>query len=191
MIEPANLRSERWLRCPVKTCCSYYSVFVTGDDVARIARTLAVPPWTFTAALPCRDEELGAFALDRSDKRFRIALVRIRVSAENEPFCTFLVRVPDGTARCGLGAGRPATCRTFPAQLIDGGIQFETSGCTCDWSGAVGDSQDTALLRAEEQARRRYAAVVTAWNDYVARLAEPAGITYPDFCRYLLDTYSP
>ena len=163
---------------------------MTGDDLARIARTLAVPPWTFTAALPCGSEELGAFALDKSEQRFRAALVRLRLHEEDKPFCTFLVRTPDGAARCGLGEGRPATCRTFPAQLVDGEIQFETSGCTCDWSNAAGDPGDQDALRAQERARERYATVVASWNDYVAHMIEPGTITYEDFCRYLLDTYS-
>ena len=191
MIAPVESRLDRWLRCPDKTCCSYYTVFVTGDDLARIARTLAVPPWTFTAALPCRPDDLGAFALDKSDKRFRAALVRVRLEEGDKPFCTFLVGTSHGAARCGLGAGRPATCRSFPSQLVDNQIQFETSGCTCDWSHVAPAAADEQLLRAEERDRERYSGVVATWNDYVAGLSLSAELTYQDFCRYLLDTYSP
>ncbi|HET9392480.1 MAG TPA: hypothetical protein VFO29_02985 [Candidatus Rubrimentiphilum sp.] len=163
---------------------------MTGDDLARIARTLAVPPWTFTAALPCGIGEFGAFALDKSDQRFRAALVRLRLREEDSPFCTFLVRTPGGAGRCGLGEGRPATCCTFPAQLVDDEIQFETSGCTCDWSGVAGEPGDRDALRLQEEARQRYVAVVESWNEYVAQTTQPGTITYEDFCRYLLDTYS-
>jgi len=191
VIAPGESRVERWLRCPEKTCCSYYTVFVTGDDLTRIARTLAVAPWTFTAALPCRPEEFGAFALDKSEKRFRAALVRLRFEEHEKPICTFLVRAPDGAARCGLGEGRPATCRSFPAQLVDNRIQFETSGCTCDWSQVPPSAADAELLRAEERTRGSYTSVVATWNEYVASVAAAAEFTYQDFCRYLLDAYSP
>jgi Fe-S-cluster containining protein len=190
MIAPVESRVARWLRCPEKTCCSYYTVFITGDDLTRIARTLSVPPWTFTAALPCGPDDFGAFALDTSDRRYRAALVRLQLEEGSKPFCTFLIRASDGAARCGLGAGRPATCRSFPAQLVDGAIQFATEGCTCDWSHVTPDAGDQQLLRAEEQARERYTHFVATWNEYVANLNRPAELAYPDFCRFLLDTYS-
>ena len=141
--------------------------------------------------MPCNAEDLGAFALDKTGSRFRAALVRVRPDEKQTPYCTFLVRAPGGAARCGLGEGRPVTCQTFPAQVVDGEIQFETSGCTCDWSNAAGDPGDQDALRAQEQEREHYATIVASWNEYVAQLAGSAKITYEDFCRYLLDTYSP
>jgi Fe-S-cluster containining protein len=186
-----SARVDHWLRCAEKACCAYYVVYVTGDDVVRIARTLAVPPWTFTAAMPSDEARPDAFALDQSGKRHRLALVRTRLQPDTQPFCTFLTRAMDGAARCGLGEGRPAPCRSFPANEIDGEIRFENSGCTCDWSGVTPDQNaDRALLSAEETARNRYAEVIGAWNDYVGRFAEPIELTHRDFCRYLLDAYS-
>lgn len=117
-------------------------------------------------------------------------MVRVRLEETDKPFCTFLIRATDGAARCGLGAGRPATCRSFPAQLVDHQIGFETAGCTCDWSRITPDAADEQLLRGEEQARGRYASFVATWNDYVANRNQTAELTYPDFCRFLLDTYS-
>jgi hypothetical protein len=185
-------RVEHWLKCPHKTCCSYYLVYVTGDDVARIARTLAVPPWSFTVALPCEATDVGAFALDKSPARHRLALSRTRIAEGQQPFCTFLVRAVDGAARCGLGPGRPAPCRSFPVQLVDGALASEMSGCTCDWSQvALDDPADVEALRAEERARNAYGAIIAAWNDYVATVSETVHLTHQDFCRYLLDAYSP
>lgn len=194
-------RVAHWLRCPNKTCCSYYIVYPTGDDLARIARTIAVPPWTFTATVPCQPNDVGAFALDNTTSRYRLALVRTAISsdesaepspsAERSASCTFLVRAADGAARCGLGPGRPASCRSFPAQLIDGRIAFETSGCTCDWSQVSPAQTDADLLRAEEQARKTYTEIIASWNDYVGRMADGAKVTHQDFCRYLMDAYSP
>jgi Fe-S-cluster containining protein len=186
-----NARVDHWLRCAQKTCCAYYVVYVTGDDVVRIARTLAVPAWTFTAAMPNEEARPDAFALDHSGSRHRLALVRTRLQPDTRPFCTFLVRATDGAARCGLGEGRPAPCRSFPANEIDGAIRFENAGCTCDWSGVTADeSADRALLSAEGQAREKYGQIVAAWNDYVGRFADPFELTHRDFCRYLMDAYN-
>jgi Fe-S-cluster containining protein len=166
-------------------------VYVTGDDVTRIARTLAVPPWTFTVAIASDADAPDAFALDHSGERHRLALVRTRIAPEDAPFCTFLVRATDGAARCGLGDGRPAPCRSFPAQLVDGAVRFENSGCTCDWSGVTaGDEADADLLRAERSSRETYAHVVEAWNGYVAQQSEAIQLTHRDFCRYLMDAYA-
>jgi len=184
-------RIEHWLRCPKKTCCSHYLVYVTGDDVARIARTLAVPPWSFTTALPSEPDEIGAFALDASQARHRLALVRTTFAPEEQPGCTFLVRASDAAARCGLGAGRPAPCRSFPSQLVDEALGFETSGCSCDWSDVEPGAADIELLRAEGAARTVYASVVATWNDYVRTLAPDPALALRDFCRYLMDAYAP
>jgi hypothetical protein len=166
-------------------------VYVTGDDVVRIARTLAVPPWTFTVAIASAIATPDAFALDRSEARHRLALVRTRVAPEDPPFCTFIVRATDGAARCGLGDGRPAPCRSFPAQMVDGAVRFENSGCTCDWSNAtIDEAADAELLRAEQVSRETYARVVAAWNGYVLQLAETVELTHRDFCRYLMDAYA-
>lgn len=190
-MQAVESRIDHWLRCPNKTCCSHYLVYLTGDDVARIARTLAVPAWSFTVALPSEPEAIGAFALDASPARHRLALVRTRLAPEDAPYCTFLVRASDGAARCGLGVGRPAPCRSFPAQMVDESIVFESSGCTCDWSHVRPDDADIELLRAEESARNVYASVIATWDDYVSRLAPETTLTHRDFCRYLMDAYTP
>jgi len=184
-------RVEHWLRCREKSCCSYYLVYVTGDDATRIARALSVPPWDITVALPCDDAPPDAFVL-ANGARHRLALARTRVSSDTEPSCEFLVRFADGTARCGLGEGRPHPCRTFPAQMIDGEIRFSTEGCVCDWSGVgVDAAYDAELLRAEIRAREHYAGLVAQWNDYAATLERTSDITHRDFCRFLLEMYPP
>jgi Fe-S-cluster containining protein len=186
-----NARVDHWLRCAEKTCCAYYVVYVTGDDVVRIARTLSVPAWTFTAAMPSEATLPDAFALDGSGNRHRLALVRTQLETGTRPFCTFLVRATGGAARCGLGEGRPAPCRTFPSTLVDGAIRFDHAGCTCDWSAVVADEDaDRELIFAEERAREKYARIVGAWNDYVGGFAATVELTHRDFCRYLMDAYS-
>jgi hypothetical protein len=184
-------RVEHWLRCREKSCCSYYLVYVTGEDATRIARMLSVPPWEITVAIGCDDAAPDAFAL-ANGTRHRLALARTRISGDAEPSCEFLVRLPDGAARCGLGEGRPYPCRTFPSEMVDGEIRFVTEGCVCDWSGvAIDAAHDAELLRSEVRARERYAGLVAQWNGYVATLERTSGLTHRDFCRFLLDEYPP
>jgi hypothetical protein len=177
------------LRCREKTCCTYYAVYLTGDEIVRIARTLDAPPWTFTMAVPA--EAAGdAFALDHSALRYRAALTKLPPDAAGER-CIFLLRLSEGTARCGLGASRPMPCLTFPVELHEDTLRISADGCTCrTWSLADVDAEsDRALLLAESRSRDEYAGFVRNWNAYVDA-AGTESFTYPDFCRFLLDQYA-
>lgn len=166
-------------------------MYLTGDEIARVARTLDAPPWTFTIAVPSPDPADDAFVLDRSAQRYRAALTKLPDGAERER-CIFLLRLSDGTARCGLGEARPTPCRSFPVELHDGGLRVSAAGCTCrTWSlDDVDAKAERALLVADSQARTAYAGVVHDWNAYVAATAGDDRFTYPDFCRFLLDRYA-
>ena len=164
---------------------------MTGDDVARIARSLHIMPWEFTAAVRCEEPSEHGFALDRSAKRYRLALLRTFTKKSPDPACTFLFRLRDGTARCGLGEGRPAPCKTFPLVVRGGAVSLEPAGCTCAWDDVELGEGDGNLLIDEHAARRRYREVVAAWNRYVADLEPPLRVKLHDFGRYLLETYPP
>ncbi|HZX68642.1 MAG TPA: hypothetical protein VFE70_07140 [Candidatus Elarobacter sp.] len=174
-------RVEHWLRCAAKRCCYDATVFVTGADLARIARTVSVPPWVFTIGIPCAPDADDGFALEPAGKRQRLALGRARFPGE-DAHCAFLVSLPDGAARCGLGDARPAGCRAFP---FGSGHHC----CSCDWSSVdlITEADDLgAMLTAE---RDRYAAVVARWNAYVDTGGAEHGLELRDFCRFLLDAY--
>lgn len=145
-------------------------MYLTGGEIVRIARTLDAPPWTFTMAVPGQAGD-DAFALDTTELRYRAALTKLpaRIAGEH---CIFLLRLSDGTARCGLGEGRPAPCHTLPA-----------GGCTSRELPA-----HDAFIE-ESRSRDEYAAFVRTWNAYV----DGAGIerfVFADFCRFLLDRYA-
>jgi Fe-S-cluster containining protein len=192
-MEPArSLRETLFLGCRTKRCCSYYTVFPTGHDVWRIATALQVPPWTFTSAVAAEDGAADAFALDDSGRRHRLALARREASADGLAACTFLVRLRDGTARCGLGDLRPGPCRSFPAVLVDGMVFARNDGgCRCRaWTIADCDVEaDRALLERHEAEQETYRRVVANWNDYATGKPAGAGLEHRDFCRYLLDMY--
>ena len=166
----APARVARWLACPRKDCCSFSYICVSGDDVARIARTMALEPWTFTVAIAAPDDA------DEADGR----------GAQ----CAFLASLSDGSARCGLGELRPAACLTFPARVDGGAVVLDAAGCSCDWSGVpLEDPELERNLAAMAEARERYAGVVGRWNAFVraSSFAEPLEVR--DFGRFLLDAY--
>jgi Fe-S-cluster containining protein len=179
------------LRCREKHCCTFYAVYLTGDEIVRVARTLDTPPWTFTIAVPTADAADDAFALDHSTLRYRAALTKLPDGAERER-CIFLLRLSDGTARCGLGESRPAPCRSFPSELHEGELRVSAAGCTCrDWSlDDIDVESDRALLLAESHARAEYAGLVRNWNAHVAAATVSEPFAYQDFCRFLLDQYA-
>lgn len=179
------------MRCREKNCCTYYAVYLTGDEIVRVARTLDAPPWTFTIAVPAAGVAGDAFALDRSALRYRAALTKLPDGAERER-CIFLLRLADGTARCGLGGSRPAPCRSFPVELHEGALRVSAEGCTCrSWSlEDIDPESDRALLLAESNARAEYAGLVANWNAHVAATAGAESFSYPDFCRFLLAQYA-
>lgn len=154
-------------------------VFLTGEDVVRIARSLHVTPWTFTVPIDAPLDADDAFALDTSERRFRLALGRAFLG--NETHCAFLLDLPSGSSRCGLGELRPMACVAFPR--AGGG-----ENCACDWTGVALDdaASDAALARLDDE-RARYAQVVAAWNAFV--VAGGDAVEHRDFCRFVLHAY--
>jgi Fe-S-cluster containining protein len=190
-----STREAIWLSCKPKTCCTVYTVFPTGQDLWRIATTLQVPPWSFSEAQTTEPTAPDAFQLDRSETRYR-AVLRKGVPAmarTGSPACVFLIYPHRGVARCALGDGRPLPCRSFPAVMTDGLVHpLNDGGCACrTWTLADLDVEgDAALLLEAARHREVYANVVANWNAYVAQVAEDQVLSYQDFCRYVLDTYT-
>ena len=94
-------------------------VVISALSYSLLAWSLAqdVDRSLLTLAGIVRDAPRGdAFALDRSERRYRLALAK-RASRKRQPPCTFLLRTRDGHHRCGLGELRPAACRAFPSDL--------------------------------------------------------------------------
>jgi Fe-S-cluster containining protein len=115
-------------------CCRSFAVPVTGADILRIERDCGLPLEEFA----CRWEDTdGAIARDRAphfrfsdapQTRFVICLKHdASDSFPGTTRCRFLREGPPelghplGIARCGIYAGRPAACRTFPAKLSQTG----------------------------------------------------------------------
>jgi Fe-S-cluster containining protein len=162
-------------------------VVVTGHDVWRICDVLSVQPWDVAVACPADEGAVDGFQLVRGGRFNQLALVK---RPESGGACTFLWKLNDGHAQCGLGTLRPGVCRAYPAVLVDGVLCANSSACTCRrWSvfDLDGDA-DRNLLRGLAGEQAEYAAIVQRWND--ALPPAPARRTYKDFCAYLVETYA-
>jgi len=181
-----------WLACKEKTCCSVRVVFVTDRDVARIASAMHVEPWSFLAyyETPPRPD---AFILDASGQHYCLALAKQPTRRTVTPApCIFLVQTRDRYRRCGLGDLRPAACKTFPSEIVEGVLHLALqSGCSCrTWShGDVDIEAESTIARWREAELSDYCSVVARWNDLVlARQAGDDEFDLDDFCAYLLST---
>jgi len=192
----ANARTRKealWLSCAAKFCCSYYTVYPTGADIWRIASALQIVPWEFTEPVPAEKDAPDGFMLDATGVRFRPALQKQPSQGPNPAPCAFLLRLEDGTARCGLGDLRPASCHTFPSFLINDTVCLKNDGgCTCRrWTLADVDiDEERNALLAEAREREEYTNVVRDWNGFVQTAPQGETFDYADFCRYLLDAYT-
>lgn len=186
-------KESLWLACKQKTCCSVRIVLVTGSDVWRIARAMDVEPWSFLAyyeTLPRPD----AFILDASGQHYCLALAKrpSRRTVTPAP-CIFLLSTRDGYHRCGLGDLRPAACKSFPAEIVDGVLCLAVqAGCSCrTWAHAdIALDAESAVARWRAAELREYCEVVARWNDRV--LAQTYGdseFDLEDFCAFLLSTH--
>lgn len=185
------MKDELWLSCKKKTCCSRSIVVPSGRDVWRIARALETPPWSFARYFLSPTPRPDGFYLDQSGRQFRLMLDK-RVSRAAVPPCIFLMRTRGGHHRCGLGELRPAVCRTFASDLIDGVLCVHAeAGCTCrQWSLADVDVvEETARVEAREAEAAEYTEIVARWNAQVLAESTDEGHDFQEYCRFLLAAY--
>lgn len=179
-----------WLSCAAKRCCSTRTVLPTSGDIRRIATALDVPPESFLRPVPADPSDNAGALLAPSWEPFRVALAR-RPLKGRPATCVFLMQLTDDVARCGLGSLRPLSCQAFPA--VGNGLLVDVAGdhgCTCrNWGpGDLDRPHAGALLRRQEDERRKDQAVVQAWNARTDAPGAAVGWSFADLCRYLLAT---
>jgi hypothetical protein len=151
-----------WLTSRHTTCCARGARHVTGADVVRIARTLAVEPWHFTQTTPAAADDPLGVVLDKGRRRVAITL------ANAAKGCVFLVVTGSGAGRCGLGEVAPVACRLFPAEPDGGSPDEEHQHLAAEWTA--------------DQAH--WEEVVRRWNAQANAVGTPG---VEDFHRYLLE----
>ena len=168
-----NARSPRAyarLSCGAKTCCAA-GTRVTGADVVRISRALALEPWDFVEV----------------SVHDGVTDVLLRPGKHG---CVFLLRTTTGAARCGLGDLAPTGCRVFPADTATETPTLRAEvGCACrawrpgDLEPELADELSVAAAEEWQWQRLR-----TAWRDYAGGTEIETGAQ--DLLRYVLDVYA-
>ncbi|MCW2859713.1 MAG: hypothetical protein JWP48_1421 [Actinoallomurus sp.] len=172
----------QWQSCRAKTRCARGARLVTGADIIRISRTLALEPWHFTQTAPAVAGDPTGIVLDKGRRRVFLKL------ANATHGCVFSVRTPSGASCCGLGDIAPTSCRIFPADTKDGAPAIRPEpGCDCrEWKLEDLDQEAlTEALRTWSADRDHWFEVVARWNALAAESDSELGIE--DFQRYLLE----
>ncbi|WP_435860503.1 hypothetical protein [Streptomyces prasinus] len=192
-----------WHASRTENLCTRGARFVTGSDIARISRTLALEPWHVTQTAPAAAGDPTGILTDGGRRRVNLRL------ANGPQGCVFLLRTSGGLGHCGLGDLAPVSCRAFPAHLGDGTAPDPAAEEPAD-AGRAGAATPDGPRRWTEgdldperlaEARRDWTAdrdhwfeVVERWNALAAEheSAGPAdgepGIR--DFQRHLLEAYA-
>lgn len=154
-----------------KRCCSNYTVSITGRDAWVIGTSLRLPLESFLVYFPVGDHVERGFRLEPGGPRFEIALDKVGGFQRGNP-CIFWVDLMNGRGRCGIYSVRPHVCQTYPAYQ-HGDLVMLRDDVLCpegSWSLA---GMDLPLFRNRLHEFRIeqdiYAAVVTAWNEYIDR----------------------
>jgi Fe-S-cluster containining protein len=175
-----------WLSCRQKRCCYTTRVVLTGHDLQRICVALEVEPWDVACYAPAADDVADGFQLTPGGRSYQLLLnKRGKVGARGAP-CSFLWKLKDGHAQCGLGALRPAACQSYPALLINDTLCVDSSACTCRrWSLLDLDPiEEQDRLQTWLATTAHYADIVAAWNRSIQ-----GPHAFQDYCLYLLNAY--
>jgi hypothetical protein len=179
-----SARAE-WLSGRAETRCTRGARYITGADIIRISRTLALEPWHFTQTAPAGADDPTGVLVDGGRRRVNLKL------ANAAHGCVFLVRTLSGVGRCGLGDLAPVSCRVFPAHPAAGPPEPR---CESEDGGheqtdqALGHEELTEALRVWAADRDHWYEVVARWNAMAAQSGVALGIE--DFQRYLLEAQS-
>ncbi len=180
-------KDRRFLACRTKRCCRAGAVTLTDRDLVELCGRLGIAADAFVRAVPAAAPRPDAFALDDGPERYLLVLGKF-APREGEALgrCVFLLGTEGGHHRCGVGDGRPLTCRAFPS-VEAGGVVLPDDGGLCDcggWSPADLDpAEERAVLEELGAARLAYAARVAEWNAGVARRGTRASVA--DFLAWL------
>ena len=97
-----------WLSRRADTHCVRGPRDVTGADIVRVAKALAIEPRHFTQEAPAAVDDPAGIVLDNGRRRVMLTM------ANAAQGCVFLLRVAGGEGRCGLGDLAPLACHIFP-----------------------------------------------------------------------------
>jgi hypothetical protein len=160
--------------------CANGAADVTGTDIVRISRTLAVEPWHFTETAPAATDDPAGIVFDKGRRRATLHL------ANGTHGCLFQIVTVSGESRCGLGDVAPISCRIYPVDPI--GEQRSGATGVPAQAPASDDGYLVELLREVGSDREFWHRIIAKWNEF-GGIQQPAapGYTMQDFQRYLLE----
>lgn len=167
------------------TVCTRGARFVTGSDIVRVARALALEPWHVTETAPAAADDPTGILTGGGRRRVNLRL------ANGPQGCLFLLRTSGGLGHCGLGDLAPVSCRAFPAHLGDGAPRAvpEKPG---GGRPVTEEDLDPAVLAEQKREwgadRDHWFEVVKRWNALTEDADDDPGIR--DFQRYLLEAHA-
>lgn len=184
----ASGRDRLCLACGAKSCCSYYTVTVTGSDLVRIARAMQLAPADFLSACTVPDKGPGTFLLSPGGQQHALTLAKLPLPDRNASPCIFLLKTNNGHGLCGLGDLRPGQCRTFPSYLADGFVAVVNNppGCGRTWSyGDLDLDEERGRIAQVKSEEAEYHAIVEEWNCRVRE--EGRERSFEEFCTFLIN----
>jgi Fe-S-cluster containining protein len=183
-----STREATCLSCREKSCCSYYIVSVTAQDVWRIMRALHISSSDFLRYWERDSEAPGRFLLSPDGAFCELVLAKRPLPEPLLSPCVFLLRTSDGHGVCGLGDLRPGQCRAYPVFQHGDLIRLvnDPQGCVQTWSyGDLDLERERPLLARQAADERQHHALVADWNIRVR--AERRERTFEEFCSYLIN----
>jgi hypothetical protein len=165
----------------LRQCCSRGAAGVTGADMVRISRTLALEPWHFTQTAPASVDDPSGIVLDQGRRRVKLTL------ANAAHGCVFLLRTASGASCCGLGDLAPTSCRTFPDSPATGDpVAGHPPDCGCRERTEQHLEELTGSMDDWAADQAHWYETVARWNQQFAG-TEGTAVGIEDFQRYLLE----
>lgn len=178
------------------SCCRSCIVNVCGYDVWRLAASQRLRPEQFVVVFPHEELAGDSFLLGVDlppvglalDKRGRGREGQFRASNP----CIFLVRLQDGTERCGTYSHRPLACQAYPMSIW-GGEVYQRGDVLCPAGAWQLDGEHQApWLEMFQRVRMHfdiYAEVVARWNARVLLAGNGARFDAHEYFSYLMNVY--
>jgi hypothetical protein len=155
---------------------------VCGFDVWLICTRQRLSPEQFLVARPQEQAARDGFLLDAAGPTYALMLDKQGPLRVKQP-CVFLLRLPDGSSRCGIYAERPVVCQTYPMGLWHDAVVIRDKVlCPPDaWPrAAVRRPAWRAAIQRQRLHFDVYYQVVARWNARV-RAGPPTRFSLPVF----------
>jgi len=120
-------------RCTTARCCVRFDPELTGLDVVRLVAVTGLAPRAFARLRPAHAGQAGedGVRLGPGPEAWLVCLASAGPPRDGGRACVFLAAGEGGVPRCGVYAGRPLRCRTFPTELAPWGVEVETPEAIC------------------------------------------------------------